>query len=92
MRGRDDAHAHPGLPVAGYRPQSRERVDLVNANKAFEETLLCQLDTMQAAGAQEFDQRWLAVARTNLELGFMALNRAIFRPGRVKLPDDLAES
>lgn len=83
---------HQALPVAGYRPQSPERVDLVNANKAFEETLLRQIDTMQAAGSQEFDPRWLAIARTSIEQGFMALNRAIFRPGRVALPDDTSET
>ena len=33
----------------------------------------------------EIDQRWLAIARTNIEQGFMALNRAIFRPERVEL-------
>jgi hypothetical protein len=34
------------------------------------------------------DKRWLAIGRTNIEQGFMAVNRSIFQPSRVKLPDD----
>ena len=39
-------------------------------------------------GKDEIDQRWLAIARTHIEQGFMALNRAIFRPQRVELDED----
>ncbi len=31
------------------------------------------------------DQRWLAIGRAHLEQAFMAINRAIFKPGRVEL-------
>jgi hypothetical protein len=34
------------------------------------------------------DARWIAIARTHIEQGFMALNRAIFKPERVKLETD----
>ncbi len=34
------------------------------------------------------DKRWLAIARTHIQEGFMALNRAVFQPQRVKLPED----
>lgn len=78
--------AHKGLPVSGYRPQSEEAVAIVNSNKALEERLLRVMDDM--AGSDMFDQRWLSIARTDLEKGFMALNRAVFRPGRVALPED----
>jgi hypothetical protein len=77
---------HRGLPVAGYRTQSEANVALVNGNKQDEELLLRQLDRM--TGDQAFDQRWLAIARSHFEQGYMALNRAIFRPARVKLPED----
>ncbi len=30
---------HTGLPVEGYRPQSRERVDLVNASMALNRSI-----------------------------------------------------
>lgn len=91
---------HEGLPVAGYKPQSSTAVDLVNQNKALEEQVLRMLDTLAAmkgpAASNDkpseitVDQRWLAVGRTAIENGFMAVNRAVFKPGRVKLPIDEA--
>lgn len=78
---------NPGLPVSGYKPQSDERVAVVNANKALEERILRQLDELKADPS--IDQRWLAVGRTAIEKGFMAVNRAIFQPGRVSLPEDV---
>lgn len=35
-----------------------------------------------------YDPRWLSIARTHFQEGFMALNRAVFQPQRVKLPED----
>lgn len=75
-----------GLPVYGYQMQSQTAVEMVNINKATEERLLRMMDDF--VGRPEIDKRWLAIARTNIEQGFMALNRSIFRPGRVALPDD----
>lgn len=77
---------HEGLPVAGYKPQDALAVSLVNKNKAAEETVLRILDDLE--GVQNVDRRWLAIGRTAIEQGFMAVNRAVFKPGRVKLPDD----
>ncbi len=77
---------HEGLPVAGYKSQSGANVAAVNANKAIEERLLRTLDAMKLD--HNIDQRWLAVARTHFEEGFMAMNRSVFRPGRVQLPED----
>jgi hypothetical protein len=77
---------HEGLPVQGYRPQGDDAVKAVNANKVREEQLLRILDACQ--GDSAIDQRWLAVARTHFEQGFMALNRAVFRPARIALPED----
>jgi hypothetical protein len=73
---------HQGLPVAGYRPQTDAAVDLVNKNKKMEEAILMVLDVLAQT---EADKRWLAIGRTHIEQGFMAINRAIFKPGRVKL-------
>ena len=96
------ATEHNGLPVAGYKPQSEEKVAIVNGFKADEERLLRKLDDMMLARAKDafeqvtdsegsvpvYDGRWLAIARSHFEQGFMALNRAVFQPGRVKLPED----
>ena len=72
-----------GLPVAGYQPQPDTAIDLVNANKVAEERLLRTLD-----GMGNYDRRWVAIARTHFEQGFMAMNRAIFQPSRITLPED----
>lgn len=35
-----------------------------------------------------FDPKWLAKAQEHFEMGFMALNRAVFKPKRIGLPED----
>lgn len=77
---------HAGLPVAGYGDQSDDKVQAVNVNKQIEERLLRRLDDMK--DDPDCDPRWLALARTQLEQGFMAMNRSIFRPARIALPGD----
>lgn len=77
---------HSGLPVGGYRPQSDEAVSLVNVNKEIEERVLRILDDLKAQPG--IDQRWLQAGRTQIELGFMAVNRSVFQPGRLSLPED----
>lgn len=67
--------------VFGYRPQDNTTVDLVNRNKLVEEHVLRMLDELKDNPAT--DQRWLAIGRTAIEQGFMAVNRSIFKPGRV---------
>lgn len=85
---------YSGLPVAGYRPQNDARVAIVNQNKELEERVLRQIDRIAGRSptgtldSSEFDQRWVALAKTQIEQGFMALNRAIFQPARVSLPED----
>lgn len=74
-----------GLPVAGYRPQNQVNIDLVNSNKIAEENILRILDLM---ATMEVDKRWLAIGRTAIEQGFMAVNRSVFKPTRVKVPGD----
>lgn len=74
------------LPVAGYKPQSEVAVAIVNDNKRAEERVLRILDLLKAD--PETDQRWPAIGRTSIEQGFMAVNRAVFKPGRAKLPGE----
>lgn len=79
---------HEGLPVAGYRPQTDERVRRVNSNKEAEERVMRILDELRSLPPGPVDHRWLAIGRTQIEQGFMAVNRAIFQPERVTLPGD----
>jgi len=80
---------HQGLPVSGYRQPSSAAIDIVNANKAQEERILRVMDWL--ADHPDIDRRWLAIARTQIEQGFMAFNRAVFRPARVSLAEDAPE-
>lgn len=77
---------HNPIPVSGYKPQSQGTIDLVNQNKEMEEMSLRVLDALKAN--PDVDQRWLAIGRTHLEQAWMAINRAIFKPNRVKLDGD----
>jgi hypothetical protein len=76
----------PVTPVPGYRPQSQANLDLVAQNKHTEERLLRFMDLLKQNGCAE--GRWLSIARTHFEQGFMALNRSIMRPARIALPED----
>jgi hypothetical protein len=79
----DEARIVHGLPVEGYRPQNDTNVALVNRNKIREEEVLRVLDEL--ATVDGVDKRWLAIGRTAIENGFMAVNRSIFKPGRANL-------
>jgi hypothetical protein len=88
---------HNGLPVHGYKTQSDEKVALVNGFKQDEERLLRKLEALEIPShtrddgvlmVTKPDARWADIARSHFEQGFMALNRAVFQPGRVKLPED----
>jgi hypothetical protein len=95
---------HKPLPVAGYTAQPDTKVALVNEFKADEERLLRKIDKMSSEliftlGGNdmrmaplivnhEYDQTLLAEARKTLIIGFMLLNRAVFQPQRIKLPED----
>lgn len=88
---------HNGLPVHGYQPQSDDKVALVNRFKEMEERLLRELDNFEIPEytrddgvlmVSHGDGRWLSIARTHFQEGFMALNRSVFQPQRVKLPED----
>lgn len=77
---------YEGLPVPGYVAQAQANVTKVNSNKFEEEAILRRFDEMKEDPT--IDQRWLAIARSHFEQGYMALNRSIFRPTRVRLPED----
>lgn len=71
-------------PIKGYRPLDPEMVELINKNKLIEELALRQIDRhVRVHGSIEIDQRWVSIARTHLQEGFMALNRAVAQPARI---------
>ncbi len=78
--------SYPGLPVAGYQPQTDDKVQIVNRAKELEERVLRHLDDLRANPA--VDQRMVSIAVTGIQEAFMWANRAVFQPSRVKLPED----
>lgn len=78
---------HNPLPVAGYTAQTDDKVQVVNRNKEFEERLLRLCDEFRQR-QDLYDGRWVSIAVTHFQEGFMALNRAVFQPSRIKLPED----
>ena len=72
-------------PIAGYRKLEPEMIEMANKNKLIEELALRQLDLhVRKHYSQEIDQRWVEIARTKLQEGFMALNRSVFQPTRIE--------
>lgn len=79
----------PTTPVA----QPQWKLDLVNEMKEVEERLLRRmadiaLTPQEVEGVSPIDGRWAAIAKTHIEQGFMAMNRAIMQPQRVTLAED----
>lgn len=68
--------------------ETDDKVQTVNRAKELEERVLRHLDALAADKAN--DQRMVAIARTGIQEAFMWANRAVFQPGRVKLPEDAA--
>jgi hypothetical protein len=64
--------------IKGYRPLSDAEIDLINDIKTQGEKMGVAIE---ASGAiPGVDQRWLAIARTNIQQGIMAWVRAITKP------------
>lgn len=64
--------------IRGYGELGQEEIDLMNAVKAVGEqvrTTVQALDDMDS-----IDKRWLNIARTDLQKGFMSLARSIAKP------------
>lgn len=76
-------------PVKGYNDQPGFKLTIVNSFKELEERALRRLDEVaKNAEPGSIDGRWYAIGRSHLEQGWMAINRAVFQPGRVELPED----
>ena len=68
---------HPP-PIQGYHSLTQATVDLINTVKRAEQTVLEIVRNL--ADDADVDPRWLAIGRTDLEKGFMAVTRSIARP------------
>lgn len=64
--------------IKGYRELSQEEIDLMNEIKEAGAGLGNLIEKLEVSG--KLDGRWLAIARTDLQKGFMALTRAVAKP------------
>ena len=64
--------------IKGYRELNADEIAVMNNAKGQEADILAFLEEM----SKEFDvdQRWLAIGRTHIQQGFMAVIRAITKP------------
>lgn len=69
------------MKIPGYTEQSEANVALVTQAKRLEEQVLRHLDRLE--DNPDTDKRWLDIARRQIEQGFMAANRAVFKPKRI---------
>ena len=66
-----------GDKIKGYRVLTETEVELINGLKELENNLGDYLKLMEIL---EADKRWLSIARTDLQKGFMAAVRALAQP------------
>ncbi len=69
--------------IVGYRDLEKAEVTSINDVKAFEQTTAAILQTIEEEVKQSGDAeagRWVSLARTHLETGFMFAIKAIARP------------
>lgn len=75
--------------IKGYRDLSQEEIDLMNEVKAKAEEVGALVQTMMQMrglpcdapdGSTAPNGRWLAIAQTDLQKGFMALVRSVAKP------------
>lgn len=64
--------------IKGYRDLTEVEIDQMNSIKLHGESLETLCNTL--ASLSGIDQRWVAIGRTHLQQGLMALVRAIARP------------
>lgn len=67
--------------IKGYRELSQGEIDLMNEVKTKGADLGDMFRALESPHqAIEVDKRWLAIAKTQLQQGFMALTRAVAKP------------
>lgn len=66
--------------IKGYRELNEEEIKAMNFAKELEAKVIEFVDRGIRERAVTPDPRWLAIAKTDLQKGFMSLGRAIARP------------
>lgn len=69
--------------ISGYRDLTEHEISLINRVKAFEVEvafLVNELDVLAQQSGDPAAGRWVSLARTHLETGFMFAVKAVARP------------
>ena len=65
--------------ISGYRDLSENEIVIINNLKQMGAAVGETIEAMEKG--KSVDQRWLAIAKTHLQQGFMAWIRAVTKPG-----------
>lgn len=65
--------------ITGYRDLSEQEIAAMNEVKAVGSDLESLVHNLESQGVM-VDQRWIAIGKTHLQQGLMALVRAVARP------------
>lgn len=80
---------HKAPPIKGYQDIPDLKLKMVNDLKESEEMVLRRIDLLEVAPEDfKVDKRWLSIARTHVQQGYMAMTRALLNPQRISLPGD----
>lgn len=69
--------------IKGYRDLTQAEIDLINEIKQKADEvgdLYLKVSNLRIANESLIDLRWLAIAQTDLQKGFMGLVRSVARP------------
>lgn len=66
--------------IQGYRDLTEKEINTVNDIKDLEREFSDLWKNIKDSSILQADPRWLAVAKTNIQQGFMALTRAVTKP------------
>lgn len=64
--------------IKGYRDLTETEIGYMNSIKLHAETIGAQIEALESV--EGIDKRWLAIAKTDLQKGFMSLVRSVARP------------
>lgn len=64
--------------IKGYRDLTQAEIHAMNACKELAAKVGSEIETLEAQPG--IDKRWLAIAKTDLQKGFMSLVRSIAQP------------
>lgn len=64
--------------ITGYSELNEAEIKAINAVKELSEAVGVLVEELQSEPGS--DQHWVSIGQTNLQLGFMALTRAVAKP------------